>query len=108
MYSPEQLSAAINGITSKIDETKLQLEAVRNEMACKKASMEKVKPAYERFSGWAEEFRLASTERKKMIISQLVSRIEISRWYKINIMLNIDYERFCEGWDELEDNDILQ
>ena len=102
VYSPEQLSAAINGITAKIDETKLHLEAVRNEMAGKKASMEKVKPAYERFSGWAEEFRLASTERKKMIISQLVSRIEISKGYKINIVLNFDYERFCEGWDELK------
>lgn len=107
VYSPEQLSAAINGITAKIDEAKLQLEAVRNEMAGKKASMEKVKPAYERFSGWAEEFRLASTERKKMIISQLVSRIEISKGYKINIALNLEYERFCEGWDELEGNTIL-
>lgn len=108
VYSPEQLSSAINGITAKIDETKLQLEAVRNEMAGKKASMEKVKPAYERFSGWAEEFKLASTERKKMIISQLVSRIEISKGYKINIVLNLDYERFCEGWDELEGNNTLQ
>ena len=102
MYSPEQLSAAINSITAKIDEANLQLEAVRNEMAGKKASMEKVKPAYERFSGWAEEFRLASTERKKMIISQLVSRIEISKGYKINIALDLEYERFCEGWEELK------
>jgi len=102
VYSPEQLSAAINGITAKIDETKLQLETVRNEMTGKKASMEKVKPAYERFSGWAEEFMLASTERKKMIISQLVSRIEISKGYKIHIELNAEYERFCEGWEELE------
>ncbi len=101
MYSPEQLSAAINGITAKIDETKLQLETVRNEMAGKKASMEKVKPAYERFSGWAEEFMLASTERKKMIISQLVSRIEIGKGYNIHIELNAEYERFCEGWDIL-------
>ncbi len=102
VYSPEQLSAAINGITSKIDETKLQLETVRNEMTGKRASMEKVKPAYERFSGWAEEFMLASTERKKMIISQLVSRIEIGKGYKIHIELNAEYERFCEGWEELE------
>lgn len=55
VYTPEQLSAAINGITAKIGGAKLQLEAVRNEMAGKKASMEKVKPAYERFcEGWDE------------------------------------------------------
>jgi len=71
-------------------------------MTGKKTSMEKVKPAYERFSGWAEEFMLASTERKKMIISQLVSRIGIGKGYKIHIELNAEYERFCEGWDKLE------
>ena len=59
------------------------------------------------FRAGRRKFRLASTERKKMIISQLVSRIEISRGYKINIVLNLDYERFCEGWDELEGNAIL-
>lgn len=55
MYSPEQLSVAINGITAKIDEAKLQLEAVWNEMAGKKTSMENVKLAYERFcEGWED------------------------------------------------------
>lgn len=49
VYSSEQLPAAINSITAKIDEVKLQLETVRNEMTSKKAPMEKVKPAYERF-----------------------------------------------------------
>ena len=43
------------------------------------------------------KFMLASTERKKMIISQLVSRIEISKWYKIHLEVNMDYEQFCEG-----------
>lgn len=75
VYSPEQLSTAINAMNHKVEDARLQLEYVQNEMSNKKASMEKVKPCYERFSGWANEFLLASTERKKMIISQLVSRI---------------------------------
>ncbi len=102
VYSPEQLSAAINALNQKLEDRKLQLEALQNEMANKKASMEKVKPSYERFTGWANEFMLASTERKKMIISQLVSRIEISKWYKIHLEVNMDYEQFCEGWNNLQ------
>lgn len=102
VYSPEQLSAAINALNQKLEDRKLQLEALQNEMANKKASMEKVKPSYERFTGWANEFMLASTERKKMIISQLVSRIEISKGYKIHLELNMDYEQFCEGWNNLQ------
>lgn len=102
VYSPEQLSAAINTMNQKVDNIKFQLETVQNEMENKKASMEKVKPTYERFTGWSNEFSMASTERKKMIISQLVSRIEISKGYKINLVLNIDYEQFCEGWEGLQ------
>lgn len=85
----------------KVEDARLLLEIVQNEMSNKKASIEKVTPCYERFSGWANEFLLASTERKKMIISQLVSRIEISKGYKINLELNMDYGQFCEGWSGL-------
>ena len=63
--------------------------------------MEKFRKVYERLTGWANEFEFATIERKKMIIYQLTSRIEISRGYKVNIVLNIDYKRFCEEWEGL-------
>jgi len=56
---------------------------------------------YESFKSWAEEFENCSIERKKMIISQLISRIEIKNGYKINMELNMDYEQFCEDWDTI-------
>lgn len=59
--------------------------------------MEKVKPCFERFAGWAGEFQLALPERKKMIISHPASRIEIAKGYVITIELNTNYEQFCEG-----------
>ena len=76
-------------------------KAVINEMEQKKASMEKVRPMYDMFKGWAEEFRMATIEQKKMIISQVISRIEIGKGYKINITLNMEYEQFCVGWNGL-------
>ncbi len=66
--------------------------------------MELIKPAYERFTNWADEFDSASLERKKMIIGQLISRIEIGRGYKINIEFNVDYEQFCENMDNLNES----
>lgn len=92
----------------KIDGTKGALETIRKEMSSKKASMAKIKSAYDRFTGWVDEFALATIERKKMIISQLVSRIEVSKRYKINLVHNIDYEIFCEGWDELNNKSIFK
>ena len=102
-YSPEQLSAAIKSVKSKLDDSKLQLESIRNDLENRKAAMEKVKPSYDRFVGWAGEFEKASLEAKKMIISQLVSRIEISKGYKISMQVNLEYARFCEGWDNIKD-----
>ena len=101
VYSPEQLSVAITLINQKIDKTKLQLETVRDEKLNNKTFMEKFRKIYENLTGWANEFEFASIERKKMIISQLTSRIEISRGYKVNIVLNMDYEKFCGELDNI-------
>ena len=100
-YSPEQLSAAMTTVQQKITAINQQLEKIGNEMEQKKASMEKVRPMYDMFKGWAEEFRMATIEQKKMIISQVISRIEIGKGYKINITLNMEYEQFCVGWNGL-------
>ena len=49
--------------------------AIKNEMSFKRPSMEKIKPVYEHFTGWADEFAGATTERKKMIISRKLSEV---------------------------------
>lgn len=38
-------------------------------------------------------------EQKKMIISQLVDRIEVGRKYKVRIVLNMTYQQFCKDRD---------
>ena len=98
-YSPEQLSKAIKGIEEKISEAKFQLETLENEMLGKKNSMEEIRPMYERFTNWADEFERCSIERKKMIISQLISRIEIGKGYRITVEFNMNYQQFCEDWE---------
>ncbi len=96
-YSPEQLSMAMTKVQQNIAAIESQIEKTEEELNNKKNAMMKIKPMYEQFKGWAEEFDLVPTEQKKMIISQLISRIEIGKGYSINIQLNMDYEQFCEG-----------
>jgi hypothetical protein len=36
-----------------------------------------------------------------MIISALVSKIEVFKGYKLNVELNMDYQEFCDSWDVL-------
>ena len=97
-YSPEQLSTAMTRVQQNITAIESQIEKINEELDNKKQAVRKLKPMYEQFKGWAEEFDLVPTEQKKMIISQLISRIEIGKGYKISIQLNMDYEQFCEGW----------
>lgn len=98
-FTSEQLSKAMKTVEAKISEINVQLEQLENEISGKKISMEKIRPMYERFTSWADEFDTCSIEKKKMIISQLISRIEIGKGYRITVEFNMDYQQFCEDWE---------
>ena len=36
-----------------------------------------------------------------MIVSQLLSRIEVFKGYDILIELNMDYKQFCDDWETI-------
>ena len=89
-YSPDLLNKLISQQTAVITQLETDKENIQAEMANKKKSMESVKPMYDIFKGWADEFDTCSLERKKMIISQLISRIELSRGYDVKIELDMN------------------
>ena len=78
-----------------------QLEQLQNEAKSKKAAVEQIRPMFEQFVGWSQEFDNCTIEQKRMIISQLVNRIELNKDYEITIELNMDYKDFCDDWDTL-------
>ena len=98
-FTPEQLSKVIDGVENQISEQQHKLDTLNTEMTEKKASMESVKPLYDRFKNWAEEFADSTMEQKKMIIAELVDRIEVGRDYKVSILLNMTYQQFCDSWN---------
>ena len=65
-----------------------------------KQQVDKDKPMYDTFKDWAEEFNEnIPMERKKMIVLQLLSRIDVFKGYDNHIELNMDYKQLCEDWD---------
>ena len=101
VYTSEQLSSAIKTVENRIVSLKYQIEQLQNEAKDKKASLERIRPMFEKFVSWAQEFDDCTLEQKKMIISRLVRRIEIFKDYEINVELNMDYKQFCKDWDAL-------
>ena len=91
VYSAEQLSSAIKTVEDRISTQKFQLEQLQNEVKSKKASIEAIRPMFEQFVGWAQEFDKCTIEQKKMIISQLVNRIELNKDYELTYFSPADW-----------------
>ena len=107
LYSPEDLTQAIQTVKKRIEESEIQLERLKEEEAQKKQGIEMVTPAYKQFKSWAEEFDSATLEQKKMIACQLLKRVEVGRDYKISVELNMTYSQFCNEWNANEFLDTL-
>lgn len=66
----------------------------QQELNEQKSIIEHLDAYYDQFKGWAESFDAATMRKKKMSICKLISRIEVGRGYKVNIILNMDYGQF--------------
>ena len=98
----EDLSSVITALREKIVVSNNRLAEIQNEVYEKKELSDKVIPAYRQFRTWASEFEDAFIEAKKMIVSEIFSRIEIGKGYKIRCVFIFTYKQFCEDWMTLD------
>ena len=107
VYTPEQLSTAIKTVETRIVNIKDEIERLQNEVNCKKASLEQIRPMFEQFVRWARDFDTCTIEQKKMTISRLVTRIELHKDYELSVELNEEYQKFCENWVKLTESSVI-
>ena len=93
-FSLETLNRAIELTKAKLAEFEEKIPKALTELNEQKSIIEHLDTYYDQFKGWAESFDAATNEEKKMIICKLISRIEVGRGYKVNIILNMDYGQF--------------
>ena len=93
-FSLETLNRAIELTKEKLAEFDEKIPTALKELNEQKSLLEHLDTYYDQFKGWAESFDAATNEEKKMIICKLISRIEVGRGYKVNIVLNMDYGQF--------------
>jgi DNA invertase Pin-like site-specific DNA recombinase len=102
VYTQEDLATAITALRKKISDNQEKLEELKQEDAAKKAISDNIIPAYRQFKTWSEEFDAAPLEMKKMIASQLFSRIEIGKGYEIHLELDTTFKTFCDEWVSIQ------
>lgn len=107
-FTSEQLSTLLKNVQTEIDEVNDKIDALESEVASKKTSINNIRPQYENFKSWAEEYSKCTVEQKKMIISQLVDRIEVYKDYKIKMIFNMTYKQFCEDWNTATGINIVE
>ena len=62
---------------------------------------------YQQFITWADEFKNASNEQRKMIICQLIDKIKVGRGYNIEIEFNSSYKQFFGDENIIEEHDVI-
>ena len=99
IYTADDLAIALRTLKGKMIEAEQKLEEANEVVEKGKQAAEAVIPMYNRFVSWANTFDEMPVDEKRAVISELISRIEVSRGYELNITLNIDYEQFCDSWN---------
>ena len=98
VYTIDDLTSALTAVKEKISSDESELKALKDEDAIKKAYIDSIMPEYRRFKSWGEQFEQVSLATKKVIASQLFSRVEVGKGYKVKVEINMTYRRFLEEW----------
>ena len=62
-------------------------------------AMDNVSKLYEELISFSDLYDSASFEAKKMIVNQLIRRVDVYRGYQLNITFNFDLTPYIEGDD---------
>lgn len=64
-----------------------------------RTTVQQIRSYYDEFLGWANEFSLATVERKRVILAQLFEKVEVGKGYKITIHVRGTYRQFLREGD---------
>ena len=86
---PEMLNKKHNEAEQAVAEKRAVVESLEYELANSQTMMNQVKRQYTDVLSWADMFATSPIDAKKMIVSQLISAVRISRDYKIEMDFKI-------------------
>ena len=93
-FTPDMLSMAIDSTKTMLQKSEDTLAQLNYGLNNSQGAMKKLDHYYEQFRNWAEEFKDATLEERKMIICQLIREINVSRGYGLDVVLDLNYAQF--------------
>ena len=95
----EILAEMITTQEEKLKEAEALYESASKELEKTMELMEEVAKQYEELISYADLYDHATFEAKKMIVNQLIRRVDVYRGYQLNITFNFDLTPYIEGDD---------
>ena len=93
----ETLAEMITEQEEKLTELEALCESASDELVRKAELMDNVSKLYDELISYADLYDSANFEAKKMIVNQLIRRVDVCRGYQINISFNFDLTPYIEG-----------
>ena len=93
-FSPELLNELIAQAETNLTELATVRDTIKRELDGNKHKMEEMQTQYDEVISWTELYDAADLSAKKMIVANLINRIEIDIDYQVHIDLNIDLAHF--------------
>lgn len=100
-FPKDTLAEMIAAQEKKHTELETLCEEASAELERNAELMANVSQLYEELISYADLYDSASFEAKKMIVSQLIRRIDVYRGYQIHVDFNFDLAQYLENSDEL-------
>jgi len=98
-FTPDMLKEAIVRAEEKCAALERDYEVAKKALDNSETYLEKLSRRYDRFVEWSDIYDTATIETKKMIVSQIIERVDVFRDYHLKIKFNISVEQFILGLD---------
>ena len=99
VFTPEQVKKRMDMVQGKVDELSKEIEALQMDMSEAKTISSEILAQHQQLLSWAELFDSASIDEKKVIASQMIKAVTLTRNYGIQIEFNISEAQFLNGME---------
>ena len=101
-FTPELLSNVIKEQEARCAELRGTLSMAEMELKNYESQMSRLTDKYETMLAWSVAYEHASMSAKKVIVSQMIDRVDVYRNYELKLRLNISVEQFLVSLEGFE------
>ena len=98
-FPAELLYSLIQEAEQKCAELKTAYTTAQRDLDTSESIMQELQEKYNQLVAWSNIYDTATIANRKMIVAQLIERVDVFKGYELKIKLSISIEQFLIGLD---------